>query len=89
MAGRKDSTGFKGLLFRFLGAEDPMLSMLEQLCRQMMESEVSNKTGADKHEQRSLRKRVIWFRALSYLAALGSARAQFFPGPGGCIPNQG
>ena len=89
MAGRKDTTDFSGLLFHFIGTEDPMLNMLEWLCEQMMESEVSNKTGADKHEQRSLRKRVIWFRALSYLAALGSARARFFPGLGGCIPNRG
>lgn len=31
--------------------EDPMLNMLEWLCRQMMEAEASGKIGADKHEQ--------------------------------------
>ena len=51
MAQRKDTTNFSGFLFRFLGTEDPMLNMLEWLCEQMMEVEVSNKIGADKHEQ--------------------------------------
>ena len=51
MAQRKDTTDFQGLLFQFMGTEDPMLNMLEWLCRQMMEAEVSGKIGADKHEQ--------------------------------------
>ena len=51
MAQRKDTTNFSGLLFQFMGTEDPMLNMLEWLCEQMMEVEVSNKIGADKHEQ--------------------------------------
>lgn len=34
-----------------MGAQDPMLSMLDWLCSQMMEAEVSNKLGAEKHEQ--------------------------------------
>ena len=51
MAQRKDTTNFSGLLFQFMGMEDPMLNMLEWLCEQMMEVEVSNKIGADKHEQ--------------------------------------
>ena len=51
MAQRKNTTNFEGLLFQFMGTEDPMLNMLEWLCRQMMEAEVSGKIGADKHEQ--------------------------------------
>ena len=51
MTQRKDTTDFSGLLFQFMGTEDPMLNMLEWLCEQMMEVEVSNKIGADKHEQ--------------------------------------
>jgi len=51
MAQRKDTTNFSGLLFQFMGTEDPMLNMLEWLCEQMMEVEVSKKIGADKHEQ--------------------------------------
>ena len=37
MAQRKDTTNFSGLLFQFMGTEDPMLNMLEWLCEQMME----------------------------------------------------
>ena len=39
------------MLFQFMGAQDPLLSMLEWLCSQMMEAEVSSKLGAEKHEQ--------------------------------------
>lgn len=51
MAQVKNTTDFRGMLFQFMGAQDPMLSMLEWLCSQMMEAEVSNKLGAEKHEQ--------------------------------------
>lgn len=51
MAQGKNTTDFSGWLFQFMGAQDPMLSMLEWLCSQMMEAEVSNKLGAEKHEQ--------------------------------------
>ena len=51
MAQGKDTTNLAGLLFRFMGMEDPMLSMLEWLCGQMMEAEVSSQLGAGKHEQ--------------------------------------
>ena len=54
MAQSKDTTDFSGLLFQFMGMEDPMLNMLEWLCEQMMEVEVSKKIGADKHEQSHL-----------------------------------
>lgn len=47
MAQRKDTTNLSGLLFQFMGTEDPMLNMLEWLCEQMMEVEISNKIGAD------------------------------------------
>ena len=51
MAQQKDTTNLSGILFQFMGTEDPMLNMLEWLCQQMMEVEVSGKIGADKHEQ--------------------------------------
>ena len=51
MAQHKDITNLQSMLFQFMGMEDPMLNMLEWLCEQMMEVEVSNKIGADKHEQ--------------------------------------
>ncbi len=51
MAQRKDTMKLSGMLFQFMGMEDPMLSMLEWLCAQMMEAEVSNQIGAEKHEQ--------------------------------------
>jgi len=51
MAQQKDTTNLSGMLFQFMGTEDPMLNMLEWLCSQMMEAEVSSKIGADKHEQ--------------------------------------
>ena len=51
MAQGKDITKYSGLLFKFMATEDPMLSMLEWLCEQMMEAEVSYRIGADKHEQ--------------------------------------
>ena len=46
MAQGKDTTNLAGLLFRFMGMEDPMLGMLEWLCGQMMEAEVSSQLGA-------------------------------------------
>lgn len=51
MAQGEDTTNFSGMLFEFMGAEDPMLSMLEWLCEQVMEAEVSYRIGAGKHKQ--------------------------------------
>lgn len=51
MARVKDTTEMGGMLFQFMGMEDPMLGMLEWLCAQMMEAEVSSQLGAEKHEQ--------------------------------------
>jgi transposase-like protein len=51
MAQEKDTTNLAGMLLRFMGMQDPMLSMLEWLCGQMMEAEVSSQLGAGKHEQ--------------------------------------
>ena len=42
MAQRKDTTNLQSMLFQFIGMEDPMLHMLEWLCAQMMEAEVSS-----------------------------------------------
>lgn len=51
MAQKKDTTNLAGKLLQFMGMQDPMLSMLEWLCGQMMEAEVSSQLGAGKHEQ--------------------------------------
>jgi transposase-like protein len=51
MAQNKNTTNLTGLLLQCMGTADPMLNMLEWLCEQMMEVEVSNQLGADKHEQ--------------------------------------
>ena len=55
MARPKDITSFESLLLQFIGMEDPMLSMLEWLCSQLMEAEVTQQLGAAKHEQNSER----------------------------------
>ena len=51
MAREKDTTNLSGKLLQFMGMQDPMLGMLEWLCGQMMEAEVSGRLGAGKHEQ--------------------------------------
>lgn len=51
MAQGKNSTNIMKILWECLGAEDPMLHMLECLCDQLMEAEVSSQVGAEKHEQ--------------------------------------
>ena len=50
MAKKNDTTNLTELLLRCMGEADPMLSMLEWLCAQLMEAEVSNKLGAGKNE---------------------------------------
>ena len=50
MAKKNDNTNLTELLLRCMGEADPMLSMLEWLCAQLMEAEVSNKLGAEKNE---------------------------------------
>jgi transposase-like protein len=51
----QDITNVKAMLWQFMGMEDPMLGMLEWLCEQLMEAEVSRKIGADKHVQSAKR----------------------------------
>lgn len=52
-----DSTvPFEKMLFQFMTAEDPMLAMLEWLCAQLMEVEITAKIGAEKYERSSSRK---------------------------------
>ena len=50
MAKKNDTTNLTELLLRCMGEADPMLSMLEWLCAQLMEAEVPNKLGAEKNE---------------------------------------
>lgn len=56
MAQSKDSTNLTKILWECLGTKDPMLHMLEWLCDQLMEAEVSAQVGADKYEQSGDRK---------------------------------
>ena len=50
MAKKNDTTNLTELLLQCMGEADPMLSMLEWLCAQLMEAEVSDKLGAEKNE---------------------------------------
>lgn len=51
-----NNTDFTNLLLHFTGMEDPMPAMLEWLCDQLMEAEVSLQISAGKHEQNKERK---------------------------------
>lgn len=51
MAKTKYSANLEKLLLHCMTQPDPMLSMLEWLCEKLMEAEVSQQVGADKHEQ--------------------------------------
>ena len=56
MAYQKNNTGLTELLLQCMSAPDPMLSMLEWLCAQLMEAEVTSLTGANKNAHASTRK---------------------------------
>ena len=49
MAQGKNITGLTDLLLKCMAEPDPMLSMLEWLCKQLMEAEVSGIVGAEKN----------------------------------------
>jgi putative transposase len=49
MAQGKNITGLTDLLLKCMSEPDPMLSMLEWLCKQLMEAEVSGIVGAEKN----------------------------------------
>lgn len=51
MAQKQSNTNLSTLLFSFMNQSDPMLSMLEWLCKQMMEAEVTSKLNANKSER--------------------------------------
>ena len=51
MAQKQSNTNLSALLFSFMNQPDPMLSMLQWLCEQMMEAEISLKLNADKSER--------------------------------------
>lgn len=56
MAYQKNNTGLTELLLQCMSAPDPMLNMLEWLCAQLMEAEVTSLTGANKNAHASTRK---------------------------------
>ena len=51
MAQQKNTTDFTALLWACLNQEDPMLFLLDWLCEQLMEAEVSTKVQAAKTER--------------------------------------
>jgi putative transposase len=51
MAHPNSTVPFEKMLMQFLTAPDPMLAMLEWLCDQLMEVEITTKLGAGKHER--------------------------------------
>ena len=51
MAHNQINTNLTNLLFSFMNQPDPMLSMLEWLCNQMMEAEVTTQLNAEKSER--------------------------------------
>lgn len=55
MARKNDTTNLTELLLQCVSQPDPMLSMLEWLCRQLMEAEVSQQLGAEKSERNDRR----------------------------------
>jgi len=55
MAQGKNITGLTDLLLKCMSEPDPMLSMLEWLCKQLMEAEVSGIVGAEKNAHNSSR----------------------------------
>ena len=51
MARKKNNTNLTELLLQCITQPDPMLSMLEWLCTQLMEAEVDQQLGAEKSER--------------------------------------
>lgn len=51
MAYQNSNLSFEQMLLQFMSEQDPMLSMLEWLCEQLMEAEVSAKIQAQKSER--------------------------------------
>ena len=50
MAQKKTTTNLAELLLQCMSEPDPMLSMLEWLCDQLMEAEISTRIGAEKSQ---------------------------------------
>ncbi len=55
MANSNSTPSFHEMLLKFIGEADPMLSMLQWLCDEMMEAELKSKIGASKSERNSKR----------------------------------
>lgn len=55
MAKKEYTVNLEKLLLHCVTQADPMLSMLEWLCKQLMEAEVSQKVGASKNQQEQAR----------------------------------
>lgn len=51
MAQKEYTVNLEKVLLKCIGQEDPMLSMLEWLCKELMEAEIENQVGASKNEQ--------------------------------------
>ena len=51
MAHKKNTTNLTELLLQYVTQPDPMLSMLEWLCIELMEAEVDQQLGAEKSQR--------------------------------------
>ena len=60
MAHNQINTNLTNLLFSFMNQPDPMLSMLEWLCNQMMEAEVTTQLNAEKANGRTTVGLPLW-----------------------------
>ena len=64
MAQKNHTTNLTELLLQCVAQPDPMLSMLEWLCSQLMEAEVSQQLGAEKSERARKPQRIsLWLPA--------------------------
>ena len=55
MAQNKNNINLTEILLQCMGKADPMLEMLKWLCNRLMEAELSDRIGADKHERSDIR----------------------------------
>lgn len=76
MANQQNNTGLTELLLQCMSTPGPMLSMLEWLCAQLMEAEVSSLAGADKN---------ICTLLLARITGVAIAHAGWIPGWARCI----
>ena len=88
MAYQNSTVNFEKMLLKFISEDDPMLAMLEWLCKQMMDAEFTSKIGAKKSERAKTRKGYrAGYRARRFDTRMGSIYLMVpKPRKGGYIP---